>query len=99
MGDLAPSSLANAPAPGEAGGESHPENAILFVAVSLVLGVICRQIFRGTKVPYTVALLILGIALGAVGTSLHHTFESLSRSSRRKVSGELSRTLALFKFC
>lgn len=69
MGDFAPSAVAaSAPAPGQDGEGGPPEDAVLFVAVSLVLGVICRQLFRGTRVPYTVALLILGVVLGAVGT-------------------------------
>ncbi|KAL3682883.1 hypothetical protein R1sor_000905 [Riccia sorocarpa] len=51
---------------------TEPEIAILFIGVSLLLGVISRQLFSGTRVPYTVALLILGIGLGALeyGTSL-----------------------------
>ncbi|BBN12428.1 Na+:H+ antiporter [Marchantia polymorpha subsp. ruderalis] len=49
----------------------EPQVAILFIGVSLFLGVICRQVFKGTRVPYTVALLILGTGLGAMeyGTS------------------------------
>ncbi|CAI6000197.1 unnamed protein product [Closterium sp. NIES-64] len=41
------------------------EVALLFMAVSLALGALCRQIFNNTRVPYTVALLLVGIALGA----------------------------------
>ncbi|KAF3793806.1 Sodium/hydrogen exchanger 7 [Nymphaea thermarum] len=43
-----------------------PEVAVIFAGVSLVLGIASRHLLRGTRVPYTVALLILGIALGAV---------------------------------
>ncbi|CAI5516177.1 unnamed protein product, partial [Closterium sp. Naga37s-1] len=43
------------------------EVALLFMAVSLALGALCRQIFNNTRVPYTVALLLVGIALGAFG--------------------------------
>lgn len=50
---------------------SNPTDAVIFVAICLVLGIACRQLLRGTRVPYTVALLILGIALGSLehGTS------------------------------
>jgi CHASE2 domain-containing sensor protein len=49
----------------------NPTDAVLFVGLSLVLGIICRQLLRGTRVPYTVALLILGIALGSIGISYY----------------------------
>jgi hypothetical protein len=35
--------------------------------VSLVLGIASRHLLRGTRVPYTVALLVLGVALGSLG--------------------------------
>ncbi|GMJ13363.1 ARABIDOPSIS SALT OVERLY SENSITIVE 1, SALT OVERLY SENSITIVE 1, ARABIDOPSIS NA+/H+ ANTIPORTER 7 [Hibiscus trionum] len=50
---------------------SEPVDAVIFVGISLALGIACRHIFRGTRVPYTVALLIIGIGLGSIeyGTS------------------------------
>ncbi|KAF9623417.1 hypothetical protein IFM89_003001 [Coptis chinensis] len=47
--------------------------AVLFFGLCLVLGIASRHVLRGTKVPYTVALLVLGIALGSLeyGTSHH----------------------------
>ena len=48
----------------------NPTDAVLFVGISLVLGIACRHLLRGTRVPYTAALLILGIALGSIGISL-----------------------------
>ncbi len=48
-------------------GTPGPEVAILFVFISLCLGVLSRQLLRGTRVPYTVALLLLGIGLGSLG--------------------------------
>ena len=48
----------------------NPTDAVLFVGISLVLGIASRHLLRGTRVPYTVALLILGIALGSLGISL-----------------------------
>lgn len=47
--------------------ESDPTNAVIFVGISLVLGIASRHLLRGTRVPYTVALLVLGIGLGALG--------------------------------
>lgn len=47
-----------------------PADAVIFVGISLVLGVACRHALRGTHVPYTVALLVLGIGLGALGIIL-----------------------------
>nr|ACF05808.1 Na+/H+ antiporter protein [Limonium gmelinii] len=52
--------------------ESSPTDAVLFVGVSLVLGIACRHLLRGTRVPYTVALLILGIALGSLEYGTKH---------------------------
>ncbi|CAM0909401.1 unnamed protein product [Alopecurus aequalis] len=43
---------------------ARPDDAVLFAGVSLVLGAACRHLLRGTRVPYTIALLILGVALG-----------------------------------
>lgn len=49
-------------------GESSPVDAVLFVGMSLVLGIASRHLLRGTRVPYTVALLVIGIALGSLGS-------------------------------
>nr|AVA17738.1 SOS1-like protein 1 [Populus monticola] len=51
--------------------EWNPTDTVLFFGLSLLLGIACRQVFRGTRVPYTVALLVVGIALGSLeyGTS------------------------------
>ncbi|XP_020172495.1 sodium/hydrogen exchanger 8 isoform X3 [Aegilops tauschii subsp. strangulata] len=45
---------------------AEPDDAVLFAGVSLVLGAACRHLFRGTRVPYTIALLVLGVALGSL---------------------------------
>ncbi|THU69843.1 hypothetical protein C4D60_Mb08t18680 [Musa balbisiana] len=66
---------AEVPAPydaGKADGEGpSPDDAVIFVGISLLLGIGSRHLLRGTRVPYTVALLILGIVLGSIeyGTS------------------------------
>lgn len=46
---------------------SNPTDAVLFVGICLVVGIACRHLLRGTRVPYTVALLVIGIALGSIG--------------------------------
>lgn len=58
---------------------SNPTDAVIFSGICLVLGITCRQIFRGTRVPYTVALLLLGIALGSLGSSLIFSFLLISQ--------------------
>lgn len=52
----------------DGGGETvSPEVAILFFGVALILGAFCKQVFARTPVPYTVALLMIGIVLGTLG--------------------------------
>ncbi|KAG6396801.1 hypothetical protein SASPL_142958 [Salvia splendens] len=53
--------------------EEDSASEVLFVGISLVLGIACRQALGGTRVPYTVALLVLGIArlrLGKIGDGI-----------------------------
>lgn len=60
----------SAPSPSSSSPESwssEPTNAVIFVGISLVLGIACRHVLRGTRVPYTLALLLLGIGLGSLG--------------------------------
>lgn len=52
-----------------ASSSSNPTDAVIFVGISLVLGIASRHLLRGTRVPYTVALLVLGIGLGSLGFS------------------------------
>lgn len=47
--------------------ESNPTDAVIFFGVSLILGIACRHFLRGTRIPYTVALLVIGIGLGSLG--------------------------------
>lgn len=47
---------------------SNPTDTVIFFGASLILGIACRHFLRGTRVPYTVALLIIGIGLGSLGT-------------------------------
>ncbi|XP_021727954.1 sodium/hydrogen exchanger 8-like [Chenopodium quinoa] len=52
--------------------ESNPTDAVIFFGVSLILGIACRHFLRGTRVPYTVALLIIGIGLGSLEYGTKH---------------------------
>ncbi|XP_069153169.1 sodium/hydrogen exchanger 8-like isoform X3 [Solanum lycopersicum] len=45
---------------------SNPSDAVLFGGICLLVGVSCRTLLRRTTIPYTVVLLILGIALGSL---------------------------------
>lgn len=51
-------------------------DAVIFFGISLVLGIASRHLLRGTRVPYTVALLTIGIALGSLGHILSIFFFS-----------------------
>lgn len=56
--------------PSTTSSDGSPTDAVIFVGISLVLGIASRHALRGTRVPYTVALLVLGIGLGALGLFL-----------------------------
>nr|QOI16611.1 Na+/H+ antiporter [Zea mays] len=64
------------------GGEAEPDNAVLFVGVSLVLGIASRHLLRGTRVPYTGALLVLGVALGSLEYGTQHGLGKLGAGIR-----------------
>lgn len=49
---------------------SNPVDAVIFFGLCLVLGIASRHVLRGTRVPYTVALLVIGIALGSLGLTI-----------------------------
>ena len=49
---------------GGAGHEDHAYNALYFLFLALVLGALARGAVRGSRLPYTVALLFVGLALG-----------------------------------
>ncbi|QCD83706.1 solute carrier family 9 [Vigna unguiculata] len=64
--------VSDASAPSSSGEQSSPADAVIFFGLSLALGIACRHLLRGTRVPYTVALLIIGIALGSIEYGTHH---------------------------
>ncbi|KAK1439484.1 hypothetical protein QVD17_05303 [Tagetes erecta] len=51
---------------------SNSVNAVLFVGISLALGVASRHLLRGTRVPYTAALLVIGIVIGSLEYGSSH---------------------------
>ncbi|VVB03854.1 unnamed protein product [Arabis nemorensis] len=63
-------------------GESSPVDAVLFVGMSLVLGIASRHLLRGTRVPYTVALLVIGIALGSLEYGTNHSLGKIGNGIR-----------------
>ncbi|EFH51363.1 hypothetical protein ARALYDRAFT_484121 [Arabidopsis lyrata subsp. lyrata] len=62
--------------------ESSPVDAVLFVGMSLVLGIASRHLLRGTRVPYTVALLVIGIALGSLEYGAKHNLGKIGHGIR-----------------
>ncbi|CAM0908979.1 unnamed protein product [Alopecurus aequalis] len=61
---------------------SSPDDAVLFFGVALVLGIASRHLLRGTRVPYTVALLVLGVALGGLEYGTKHGLGKLGAGIR-----------------
>eukprot|EP00249_Psilotum_nudum_P020794 c27850_g1_i1 orf=499-4035(-) len=88
--------MASAPVGLETDEASRPELAILFLGFSLVLGMLCRHMLRGTKLPYTVALLVLGIFLGVLEYKTTHGLGSLGESIR--LWSRINPSLILFVF-
>ncbi|XP_030959877.1 sodium/hydrogen exchanger 8 isoform X1 [Quercus lobata] len=74
----------------------NPTDAVLFVGISLVLGIASRHLLRGTRVPYTVALLILGIALGSIEYGTHHRLGKIGDGIRLWANIDPDILLAVF---
>ncbi|KAB2620121.1 sodium/hydrogen exchanger 8 [Pyrus ussuriensis x Pyrus communis] len=75
---------------------SDPTNAVAFVGLCLVLGIVCRHLLRGTRVPYTVALLILGIGLGSIEYGTHHQMGRIGAGIRIWANIDPGLLLAVF---
>ncbi|KAL6505913.1 Son of sevenless 1 [Orobanche hederae] len=73
-----------------------PTDAVVFVGISLVLGIACRHSLRGTRVPYTVALLVLGIGLGALEYGTHHHLGKIGNGIRLWADIDPDLLLAVF---
>ncbi|XP_010066529.2 sodium/hydrogen exchanger 8 isoform X1 [Eucalyptus grandis] len=80
----------------DAGGSSNPTDAVIFVGICLVLGIACRHLLRGTRVPYTVALLVLGIALGSIEYGTHHHLGKIGDGIRLWANIDPDLLLAVF---
>ncbi|CAL0329851.1 unnamed protein product [Lupinus luteus] len=62
--------------------DGTPSDAVIFFGLSLAIGITCRHLLRGTRIPYTVALLILGIALGSLEYGTHHRLGKIGAGIR-----------------
>ncbi|KAG2268297.1 hypothetical protein Bca52824_062852 [Brassica carinata] len=62
--------------------DSRPVDAVIFAGVSLVLGTACRQLFNGTRVPYSVVLLVIGIVLGSLEYGTNHNLGKIGHGIR-----------------
>ncbi|KAK9277152.1 hypothetical protein L1049_006691 [Liquidambar formosana] len=75
---------------------SNPTDAVIFVGISLVLGICCRHLLRGTRVPYTVALLVLGVALGSLDYGTDHRMGKIGDGIRLWAKIDPDLLLAVF---
>ncbi|CAN0890973.1 Sodium/hydrogen exchanger 7 [Linum grandiflorum] len=75
---------------------SNPTDAVIFFGLCLVLGVASRHVLRGTRVPYTVALLIIGIALGSLEYGTSHKLGKIGDGIRLWASIDPDLLLAVF---
>ncbi|KAA8529903.1 hypothetical protein F0562_034493 [Nyssa sinensis] len=93
-------SVAEGPLPykvsGEESSSSNPVDAVIFFGISLVLGIACRHVLRGTRVPYTVALLILGIGLGSLEYGTNHQLGKIGDGIRLWANIDPNLLLAVF---
>lgn len=62
--------------------DSSSVDAVIFAGASLVLGTACRQLFNGTRVPYTVVLLVIGIVLGSLEYGSDHSLGKIGHGIR-----------------
>ncbi|CAH9078899.1 unnamed protein product, partial [Cuscuta epithymum] len=78
------------------GSDSNPTDAVIFVGISLVLGIACRHLLRGSRVPYTVALLVVGIGLGALDYGKHNQLGKIGNGIRIWANIDPDLLLAVF---
>ncbi|KAL7149630.1 hypothetical protein ABFS83_05G054200 [Erythranthe nasuta] len=76
--------------------DGNPSDAVIFVGISLVLGIASRHALRGTRVPYTVALLVLGIGLGALEYGTHNRLGKIGNGIRLWSNIDPDLLLAIF---
>ncbi|KAL9685164.1 hypothetical protein QQ045_022611 [Rhodiola kirilowii] len=75
---------------------SDSTNGVIFVGICLVIGAAFRQVFHGTRVPYTVALLIFGVGLGSLVYCTQYKFGRIGDGVR--LWGEINPDLLLASF-
>ncbi|CAI9096868.1 OLC1v1033109C1 [Oldenlandia corymbosa var. corymbosa] len=85
-----------APHPSSSSPSADPTDAVIFVGISLVLGIASRHLLRGTRVPYTVALLVLGIGLGSLEYGTKHRLGRIGDGIRIWASIDPDLLLAVF---
>ncbi|XP_044489713.1 sodium/hydrogen exchanger 8 isoform X2 [Mangifera indica] len=71
-------------------------DAVIFFGISLVLGIASRHLLRGTRVPYTVALLTIGIALGSLEYGTSHKLGKIGNGIRLWANIDPNLLLAVF---
>ncbi|PSR91013.1 Sodium/hydrogen exchanger 7 like [Actinidia chinensis var. chinensis] len=81
---------------GEERSSSNPTDTVIFFAISLALGIASRHILRGTRVPYTVALLVLGIGLGSLEYGTSHRLGKVGDGIRLWANIDPNLLLAVF---
>ncbi|KAK4851483.1 hypothetical protein QYF36_015608 [Acer negundo] len=74
----------------------NPSDAVLFFGICLVLGIASRHLLRGTRVPYTVALLVIGIALGSLEYGTSHKLGKIGDGIRLWANIDPNLLLAVF---
>ncbi|KAM7484764.1 hypothetical protein LguiA_000773 [Lonicera macranthoides] len=71
-------------------------DAVIFFGISLVLGIASRHLLRGTRVPYTVALLVCGIGLGSLEYGTSHRLGKVGDGIRLWANIDPDLLLAVF---
>ncbi|MCG6287454.1 cation:proton antiporter, partial [Vibrio vulnificus] len=72
--------------------------ALLFVIIALFIGALVRHLLKGSQVPYTVALLILGIAIGLAHRGNAFTDNYTLIGETLSLASEIDPHLFLFLF-
>ncbi|XP_021909771.1 sodium/hydrogen exchanger 7 [Carica papaya] len=75
---------------------SNPVDAVIFTGICLVLGIACRHVLRGTRVPYTVACCVIGIGLGSLEYGTSHKLGKIGDGIRLWADIDPDLLLAVF---
>ncbi|CAH1452862.1 unnamed protein product [Lactuca virosa] len=74
-------------------------DAVLFAGISLVFGIALRHLLKGTRVPYTAALLVLGIAMGSLEYGTNHGLGKVGDGIRMWVNIDPDLFVSCFSPC